>query len=172
MIPPKFFLRCEKLYGNCCNLDENINKPPDFPETISSTVLANLASEQNQTMQRKQVARTDQSRRMIWDVTLFLTHLQVHYTPRPNKCYQIIFPLFTLIFRDIFKRDIMWMFSPFCNQKPHVLNQLNSDLWFKKISHFQSWTHQTGSTEPEKWNLWGTRWKNFLKVSAGRTDQS
>lgn len=154
-------------------MDENINKPPDFPETISSTVLANLASEQNQTLQRKQVARTDQSHRMIRDVTLFLTHLQVHHTPRPNKCYQIFFPLFPSIFSSIFKRDVMWMFLSYLQREiSHVLNQLNSDLQFKKISHFQSWTHQTGSREPEKWNLWGTRWKNFLKVSAGTTDPS
>lgn len=82
-------------------------KPPDFPETISSTVLANLVPEQNQTLRRKQVARTIQSHRVIWDATLFLTYLEVHYTHMPNKCYQRIFPLFALIFRGIFKRDIM-----------------------------------------------------------------
>lgn len=107
LIPPKLFLRCEKLYGNCCNLDENIMKPPNFPETISSTVLANLVPEQNQTLRRKQVARTIQSHRAMWDATLFLTYLEVHYTHMPNKCYQRIFPLFALLFRGIFKRHIM-----------------------------------------------------------------
>lgn len=77
---PKWFLRCEELYGNCCNLDENIKKPPDFPETISSTVIANLVPAQNQTLQRKQLARTDQSHSMIWGVTLSNTFTSSTHT--------------------------------------------------------------------------------------------
>lgn len=134
-------------------------KPPNFPETISSTVLANLVPEQNQTLWRKQVARTIQSHRAMWDATLFLTYLEVHYTHMPNKCYQRIFPLFALLFRGIFKRHIMSvsLLSATRNLKyPH-----SAQFWFmvkkKSLSRIKQ------EAENLKTEVLGNKVKEFLK---------